>query len=250
MRNDFLGASGGAESTKRREPATPSATSRPVSSLLAAMAHRMSQPLTAVRGRLELVLLKGRNLSDYRLATEKALAAAEELATIVQSVGELAEAYSPSGKVGPADLCVLARQVVEDLTPIAQSRQVTLTLNDPPRMNVISDGEMLYQGLLKIVQFAILRSPARGRVAVLPSPSAEDASLSIEDEGRHIPEAILRVLFEDVSLDSLHQESVPNQYWNLFVAQQMIAAAGGSLAAGNIATRGCRYCIRLPLDPG
>ena len=53
------------------------------SALLAAIAHRLSQPLTALRGTLELARLKATSVAEYRSAVEKALESAERLAWLV-----------------------------------------------------------------------------------------------------------------------------------------------------------------------
>ena len=110
--------------------------------------------------------------------------------------------------------------------------------------------DLINGGAYFLLHFAILRSPGRGRVQVALSPSTDGVCLSIEDEGKHIPQASLAVLFGIAGSDSLYQESVPVEYWSLLVAQQMIGAAGGTLTAGNVSPRGCRFHVRLRSDSG
>src|SRR5260370_7367584 len=51
--------------------------------------HRLSQPLTALRGSLELRLLTEGDAADYRLALKEAFAQAEDLVPLLSSLREL-----------------------------------------------------------------------------------------------------------------------------------------------------------------
>lgn len=218
--------------------------------ILHAIAHQLSQPLTACRGTLELALLKCKSAAEYRKAAEKALAAAEKLATIVQMVRELAEAFEPPGKIVPVDLGVLTRQVVEDLAPIAESRGVMVVLDGALEIVINADEQRLYQAVLKTLHLAILRSPARGRVQVaLFLPSAGEALLTIQDEGKHFSSLVHGRGREMPEPPAPDQREAQEYNWILMTARKIIETAGGSLAAENVAPRGCRICISLPRAP-
>ena len=220
-----------AESTVKDGPAGLSAGETPevreagaIPSILASVAHQMSQPLTALRGTLELALLKASSIREHRISEEKALAAAEELARILQGVRELAEAYTPVGESVPVELSELVREVVEDLRPVALSRRVAIQLDAVPGMDVLGDRPRLYGALLKLVHLAVERSSPRSGVRVSLRVAGEDAQIAVEDEGPHYPEGS-RAGWPDLSL----MTEAPEVIWELGAAAKMVESSGGLL---------------------
>ena len=213
-----------------------------IPSILASVAHQMSQPLTALRGTLELALLKASSIREHRISEEKALAAAEELARILQGVRELAEAYTPVGESVPVELSELVREVVEDLRPVALSRRVAIQLDAAPGMDVLGDRPRLYGALLKLVHLAVERSSPRSGVRVSLRVAGEDAQIAVEDEGPHYPEGS-RAGWPDLSL----MTEAPEVIWELGAAAKMVESSGGLLTTENLAPQGRRIIVRLPL---
>lgn len=238
-----------AESTVKDGPAGLSAGETPevreagaIPSILASVAHQMSQPLTALRGTLELALFKASSIREHRISEEKALAAAEELARILQGVRELAEAYTPVGESVPVELSELVREVVEDLRPVALSRRVAIQLDAAPGMDVLGDRPRLYGALLKLVHLAVERSSPRSGVRVSLRVAGEDAQIAVEDEGPHYPE-VSRAGWPDLSL----MTEAPEVIWELGAAAKMVESSGGLLTTENLAPQGRRILVRLPL---
>ena len=215
-----------------------------IPSILASVAHQMSQPLTALRGTLELALLKASTIREHRMSEEKALAAAEELARILEGVRELAEAYTPAGVSVPVELSQLFREVVEDLRPIALSRRVAIQLDAAPGIEVLGDRPRLYGALLKVVHLAVARSTPRSGVRVSLRVAGEDAQIVVEDEGPHYPEGS-----GAGRLDLALMTEAPEVVWELGAAAKMVEGSGGLLTTENLAPRGRRILVRLPLRP-
>jgi signal transduction histidine kinase len=201
----------------------------------------MSQPLTALRGTLELALLKASSIREHRISEEKALAAAEELARILQGVRELAEAYTPVGETVPVELSELVREVVEDLRPIALSRRVAIQLDAAPGIYVLGDRPRLYGALLKIVHLAVERNSPRSGVRVSLRVAGEDAQIAVEDEGPQYPEGS-----GPGPLDLSLMTEAPEFIWDLGAAAKMVESSSGLLTTENLAPRGRRILVRLP----
>ena len=215
-----------------------------IPSILASVAHQMSQPLTALRGTLELALLKASTIREHRMSEEKALAAAEELARILEGVRELAEAFTPAGESVPVELSELVREVVDDLRPFALSRRVAIQLDATPGVGVLGDRPRLYGALLKIVHLAVGRSSLRSGVRVSLRVAGEDAQIAVEDEGPHYPEGS-----SASRLDLALLTEAPEVVWELGAAAKMVEGSGGPLTTENLAPRGHRILVRFPLRP-
>lgn len=218
-----------------------------ISSVLTAVVHQMSQPLTALRGTLELALLKATSVRDHRTAEEKALAAAEQLVKILQGVREVAEACEPVTEPAPVDLTELVREVVEDLRLLAKSSAVALVLGAAAGVTVLGDRQRLYVALLKIIHFAVMRSGPRAGVRVALVMEGEEARIAVEDEGPHFPEGNGGGRLDLGGLGSVPMAEAPELIWELAAAARMMASSGGVLTTENLAPRGGRILIWLPL---
>ncbi len=218
-----------------------------LSSVLATVVHQMSQPLTALRGTLEIALLKGGSARDFRLAAQKAMAAAERLAKILQSAGELAEACEPREDERLTDLRGLVRDILEDLAAIAESQGVTLRATDFPDIAVCADRERLSSALIKVLNFSLLRTPKLVSVELAVSPQGESVKLTVLDDGESIPPASLGKLFEVPRINSASSAIPLDALWDLAVARKQLEGLGGFITAENRPGKGCRVEIRLPL---
>ncbi len=62
---------------------------------LAAVAHRLAQPMTALRGGIELGLMGKRSAADYRFLLEQSLQLADNMAQLIISLRDLGESGAP-----------------------------------------------------------------------------------------------------------------------------------------------------------
>ena len=61
------------------------------------MAHRLAQPMTALRGGIELGLMGKRTVADYRALLEQSLQLADSMVQMIVSLRDLGESSAPSG---------------------------------------------------------------------------------------------------------------------------------------------------------
>ena len=64
---------------------------------LAATAHRLAQPATALRGGIELGLLGKHSVAEYRAILEQSLELADNMAQLIVSLRDLGESSAPAG---------------------------------------------------------------------------------------------------------------------------------------------------------
>lgn len=215
-------------------------------SLLAVVAHRLSQPLTALRGTLELARLKARSAAEYRTAVEKALESAERLAWLVQAMRELAEADAPAGEPVPVMLDQVTGSVLENLRPIAEARAISLESRIETGVLARTYPERLYEVLLKVVHYSIFHSPEGKTVRLELRAVQEGAEWSVTGEGApfSLPDAehFIETFFAEHAVPGGFGETA----LGVVTARRVVAALGGSLAVESAARGGNRIVIRLP----
>jgi len=160
-----------------------SATAQPCArNCLAGVAHLLSQPLTALRGSLELSLLTAQEPAELRLAAEEALVQAEEMVRLVALLRELADAETGMAEKKLLWLGELAVEVLEDLHPLADPRAVRLELNRGDDVQVWASPVRLRQALLKIIYRAIQREPRGRTVQIEPLRAGNQGCLEVRTD--------------------------------------------------------------------
>jgi signal transduction histidine kinase len=133
---------------------------------LSAMAHRLAQPMTALRGGLELGLLGKRSAADYRTLLEQSLQLADSLAQLIISLRDLGESGAPGGPPQCVLLEEMATEILGELEGWAQSRELCLQLNATGAVKVCVNPERLRETLQNLLAWVIQNSAGGGVIAV------------------------------------------------------------------------------------
>ena len=228
------------------EPATAPALLCP-QTLLANIAHLLSQPLTALRGSLELSLLTAQEPTELRLAVQETLEQAEEMVRLVSLLRELAEAENGAGEAEPVWVGELAAEAVEDLRLLAESREVRLELYPAEDGQAWVPRARFQQALVKIMYCAIQREPRGGTVHIKLLRTGEHSCVEIRSHkgAPALPPCGPQTTLNPVipGLDALKESS--GLEW--LIATRLIYGMGGTvLADGPLPRAGhCRICLPL-----
>lgn len=208
------------------------------SACLANFAHRLSQPVTALLGTLQLALLTSKNLADYQSAVQEALELAEQMGRLVRLFHELASPGNDPGDEESVTLGKMIREAGEELRPMADS------------LGVRACAKRLREAVVKILFNAIHRTPQGGTVRAALTSRGGEAHLTLTDEGESlgademnaIPNPFAASLPGALKLEETHLE------WA--IAAQTIQRMRGSLSLTGVVPKGCCCRIQLPVVPG
>lgn len=220
-----------------------------ISALASALAHQLSQPLTAIS--LQASTLK-RDLSPI---SEKDSAVSESLEDIsLQSdylsrlVGNLRQLFnSQSFKYQTVDLRLVIEQIAEIIRPTLESKEITLEIhfrNDPI---VIGDRLQIQQVLINLLNNAadaiVQDSPAKRIVSVTVFEAGDYGIFGVEDSASGIAEENFPQLFE------IYQTTKENGLGvGLWLCKTIIDGHKGEITAKNITGSGAYFEVKLPLQ--
>jgi two-component system, OmpR family, sensor kinase len=105
------------------------------------------------------------------------------------------------------DLSAVAAQGVTDTHDLAVARNIDLSLDAAPQVQVRGDGEALRTLVRNLVDNAVRYTPARGTVQVRCSSSAQGALLEVTDSGPGIAAADRQRVFDRFYRRAAAQES-------------------------------------------
>jgi signal transduction histidine kinase len=146
------------------------------------LAHDLRSPLTRMKARIDRLQRSGD-------ADENELAAigteADLLLAMLENSLAISRAEAGIGRdqFSTTDLAALARQMVEMYEPLAEDNGIRLTIDTPPRLDVMANGALLSRALANLIDNA-LRYAGNGKtIDVGVTALAQGARLSVADHG-------------------------------------------------------------------
>jgi heavy metal sensor kinase len=163
-----------------------------------ALAHELRTPLAALRGEIELSLLRPQSEVERRQSLTSQIEEIEKLTRLINQLLTLARAES--GEIPltaqAVDLATLATVVTEQLEPVAQAHDLSLTcvVNQP--VTVTGDSGWLERLLLNLLDNAMKFTARGGRVTVCVSRHGDHARLDVCDTGIGLTRDAIPRIFE------------------------------------------------------
>ncbi|MEO7994774.1 MAG: ATP-binding protein [bacterium] len=161
-------------------------------------AHELRTPLTALKLQLQLAE-RASNDGSQQESFAKLRLGLDRSVHLVQQLLALARQESPAGSPahGSIDLVGVARQVVADLSTLAETRQIDLGLEaGTDSVEVQGDSESLTVLLVNLVDNAIRYTSEGGRVDVVVATENDEATVRVIDNGPGIPAAERERVFD------------------------------------------------------
>lgn len=153
------------------------------------IAHDLRTPLTRMRSRIEVALLRPLDAAEARELLEETMRDAEHLIATFNALLAIARAESGALEAGaePVDLAGLARDVHELYEPLAEERSICLELDCAEPVVVRGQRHLLAQALANLVDNAVKYTPPGGRV-VVRAGVGPPSFVEVADNGPGIPE--------------------------------------------------------------
>ncbi len=216
---------------------------------LAAVAHRLAQPMTALRGGIELGLMGKRSAADYRFLLEQSLQLADNMAQLIISLRDLGESGAPGAPPQYVLLERTATEVLAEMEGLAQSRELRLQLEAEGEVKVCANPERLREALQSLLAWVIQNSAGGGVLAVELSASEGEARVLLSPPRLDLQYLQIKVLEDITTPGLLFSHAAKNGALGWAINQRLLGGLGGKveiLTDGPDA--GC-VRVRFPLAP-
>jgi signal transduction histidine kinase len=210
--------------------------------LMADIAHELRTPLTVIQGRIEGLLDGVYPRDDAQLG--KALAETRMLARLVDDLRTLAHAESGTlvMQKEPTDVAALASEVVDTFSAEARSRQVSLRLDAPHDLALVTvDPLRLREILMNLLSNALHHTPANGRISIELNTSRDQVVVTVADTGTGIAPEDLPKIFDRFYKGTTSRGSG----LGLAIARNLVTAHGGEIKAESQPGRGTAITFSL-----
>jgi heavy metal sensor kinase len=216
-----------------------------------ALAHELRTPLAALRGEIELALLRPGSDQAYRATLASQLEEIDRLKRLIDQLLTLAraEAGQIPLKRERVGLSSLTASVVEQMEPIAQARDIDLRLAVSGEVSVEQgDAEWLRRLLLNLLDNALKFTQPGGTVAVNLSQMNGFVTLQVRDSGVGMSSDSMAHVFEPFyRADPSRSGRVEGAGLGLSLVKWIVDRHGGTIDVESEPGRGSTFTVQLPV---
>ena len=226
------------------------AASEAKSDFLASMSHELRTPLSAILGFSDLMRSEPSvdgNVSVPLEWIEHMHRGGEHLVSLINDLLDLAkvEAGRLELRIESLDAGALAAEVVNGVRPIAERKQVTLSIV-APSTPLQADRGRVRQILYNLLSNAIKYTPEHGAVDVRIGATPTTVEIEVGDTGVGIADADLETVFEEFRQVGDHDARQQGTGLGLALTRRLVEAHGGTIRVESVVGRGSRFTASLP----
>ena len=215
--------------------------------LVADVAHELRTPVTNIRGYIE-------GISDGVMEpnSETLDSMQGEVFLLTRLIEDLQDlALSESGqmqlRLRTCDLGGLLRDATAAMQPLAQAKEIKLTLEEPPLLAIEADPQRLGQVLRNLLVNAVTHTPANGEIVLFASQRNGQVQILVKDTGPGIPQEDLPYIFERFfRVDKSRSRATGGVGLGLTIAKRLIEAHNGRIEVLSEAGQGTEFLVTLP----
>jgi signal transduction histidine kinase len=211
------------------------------------VAHDLRTPLARLRGMAEAALQPDAGPAATREALADCLEESERVLNMLNTLMDITEAEAGMMKLQrePADLCQLAREVVELYEYVAEEKQVAVRTELPAPCEAPVDRTRMRQVFANLLDNAIKYTPAGGSVTISVRDESGLAVARFRDTGIGIPteeqDKIWARLYRGDKSRSQRGLGL-----GLSLVKAVVEAHGGKATVASLADLGAEFTITLP----
>jgi signal transduction histidine kinase/CheY-like chemotaxis protein len=226
------------------------AASEAKSDFLASMSHELRTPLSAILGFSDLMRSEPSvdgNVSVPLEWIEHMHRGGEHLVSLINDLLDLAkvEAGRLELRIESLDVGALAAEVVNGVRPIAERKQVRLSIV-APSTPLQADRGRVRQILYNLLSNAIKYTPEHGAVDVRIGATPTTVEIEVGDTGVGIADADLETVFEEFRQVGDHDARQQGTGLGLALTRRLVEAHGGTIRVESVVGRGSRFTASLP----
>ena len=211
------------------------------------VAHDLRTPLARLRGMAEVALQPGAEPAATREALADCLEESERVLSMLNTLMDITEAEAGMMKLQrePADLCQLAREVVELYEYVAEEKKVAVRTELPAPCEAPVDRIRMRQVFANLLDNAIKYTPAGGSVTISVRDESGQAIARFRDTGIGIP-----VEEQDKIWSRLYRgdksRSQRGLGLGLSLVKAVVEAHGGKATVISRVNQGSEFTVTLP----
>jgi PAS domain S-box-containing protein len=163
------------------------------------VSHQLRTPLSGIKWMLELALDEIENTEEMQSYIRDACASTDRLIRLVNDLLDTSRLERGTVRFTsqPVSVAELTRGVLEDIGPLMNEKDQTLSVQLPEDLpKVMADTQLLRQAILNLISNAMKYTPRGGKIKIAANRVDNQLRWEIQDTGIGIPKSDLSKLFE------------------------------------------------------
>lgn len=215
----------------------------------AAASHELRTPVTAILGQAEFALNRPRAPEDYQATLARIQDETERMQRLISRM--LALARMETGRqplnFAPTDLARLVHTLAATIQPRAAAKGLTLNVDAPDAITIVTDADSLTQILLNLLDNAITYTD-QGSIDLNLKTCSRGVSITISDTGRGIPPEHLPYIFQPFyRVDPSRSRERGNAGLGLALVYELAGLLGGNIDVTSESQVGTAFRLTLPV---
>lgn len=216
--------------------------------------HQLRTPLAAINWNVEMLLGDGYKVLDEenKQALEDVYSSSMRMTELVNALLNVSRIELGTFAVDPesVDIVVLAKEVVKDLQPKIDEKELELTEEYKPKKLVVNvDPKLMRMVIENLLSNSVKYTPEKKKIKLSILKRDKDFILEIKDEGYGIPkdqqEKIFTRLFR---ADNVQDRDVEGTGLGLYIVKSIIEHSEGEIWFESEEDKGTTFYVTLPLE--
>jgi hypothetical protein len=216
---------------------------------LGALAHRLAQPITALRGGIEIGLLAKHSAAEYREMLEKSLELADTMVQLVISLRDLGESGAPGGTPGFTLLETAVKEVLIEVEGLAESRNLHFELTTQATREIYVNPGRLREALQSLLVWVVDNSAGTGVIAVHVAVTHDEATLFLFPSRLDFQYLQIKMLEDITTLGLLFAHASKNGGLGWAISERLIKGLGGKMELLTDGSNVGSIRVGFPLPP-
>lgn len=213
------------------------------------ISHELKTPIGAI-GLLAEALVDATDDPDtVRKFSKNLRKEARRLGDLVGDIIQLSRVQTKDvlGKAHPVDIADIVEDAAERCAILAESKDITVTVNANPGVLVVGDPELLTVAIKNLVDNAIKYSDDGKHVGVGVTTSKNTVSIAVADVGHGIPKDEQNRIFERFyRVDSSRSRQTGGTGLGLALVKHIVFSHGGEITLFSQKNVGSTFTVSLP----
>jgi two-component system sensor histidine kinase GlrK len=219
------------------------------------VSHELRTPLTAIK-EASSMLMEGTYNTDAEKQHQLLTITQEECERLINSVNRILdfsrmEAQMMEYHFTTCNLVPVIQRTVKKLTPIAQSKNISLELKPPLKLPAVRiDEERIGQVLENLIANALKFTSEEGRIFIQTVPFNRKKNfvcVAVSDTGMGINAEHLEIIFDKYSRGQADGHKIRGSGLGLSIAKYIITDHGGQIWATSKPGKGSTFFFALPV---
>jgi signal transduction histidine kinase len=188
---------------------------------------------------------------DYETVIGRVIEECDRLLGMINTMLDISEAEAGIARLYPVEVDVgqMARDLIDLFSPVAEDKQVSVTLRVSGDLSLHADVQKLQRVLSNLLDNAIKYTPPGRSVIISVYGTDRAVRVILRDTGIGIPEPDLSHIF-DRFYRAEKSRSEPGNGLGLSLARAFVLAHRGSIAATSTPGEGSEFVVPIPkIDP-